>query len=306
MKSLSARLVAVALVLSLIANVLLYLRYSSSRPLVTVGGDVITRRQYQDLLERQAGQPVLSKMVFDKVVAQAAAREGVTPTPQDVDARIKDVQRRAPQQLAPFAQDPAKMAELRQDLGTSIALENLRIKDVAVPPAAVSAYYAAHQAEFKLPEQVQTNIVVTQNAVDAATATALLKQGTPPDAVARQPRLRVVGVNGYNPDLSGLSPAVKAQVDAFVKAARVGDVKTLRQGPAFLTFQVSASSHEAMPPLAQVRDRVERAARLERAPPAQEELARLYQAAPPTFSSDKYAGFFDAVRKYPLTGGVAK
>lgn len=306
MKSLSARLIAVIAVLSLLGNVLLYLRYSTSRPLVTVGGEVITRKQYQELLERQAGQPVLSKMVFDKMVAQAAAREGVTPTPQDVQARLDDVQRRAPQQLAPFAQDPAKMAELRQDLATTIALENLRIKDVALSPAAVAAYYAGHQADFKLPQQVRTNVVVTQNAVDADTASSLLKRNTPPDAIARQPRLRVAGINGYNPDLTTLAPAVKAQINAFVNAARVGDVKTLRQGPYFLTFQVSASRREALLPLAQVRDQVERAARLERAPPAQEELARLYQAAPPTFNSDKYAAYFDGARKYPLNGAVGK
>jgi len=303
MKSLAARLIAAVAVLSLTANVLLYLRWSPQRPLMTVGGDVITRKQYQDVLDRQAGQSVLSKMVFDKLVAQAAAREGVTPTPQDVEARIKDVERRAPQQLAPFLQDPAKMADLRQDLGTSIALENLRIKDVAVPPAAVAAYYAGHPSDFKLPQQVRTNVVVTQNAVDADTASALLKRSTPPDAIARQPRLRVVGINGYNPDLTTLAPAVKAQVNAFVNAARVGDVKTLREGPYFLTFQVAASSRETLPPLAAVRDQVERAARLERAPPAQEELARLYQATPPKFNSDKYAPFFEGFQKYPLGGG---
>jgi hypothetical protein len=45
---------------------------------------------------------------------------------------------------------------------------------------------------------------------------------------------------------------------------------------------------------------VERQARLERAPAPQAEMARLYQAAKPTFGSDKYAAYFDALQKYPV------
>ena len=76
MKSLFTPLVAVVAVLSLTANVLLYLRYSTLRPLVTVGNEVITKKQYQDELEHQAGQQVLGKMVLTRLVAQAAVRRG--------------------------------------------------------------------------------------------------------------------------------------------------------------------------------------------------------------------------------------
>jgi len=303
MKSFSARILAVVAVLSLIGNALLYMRYSSARPVVTVGGDVITKKQYQDQLEHQAGQQVLSKMVFNKLVAQAAARAGVTPTAQDVDAQIKEIERRSPQLLAPYSQDPAKMAEVREDLQSAIALENLRIKDVAMTPAQVAAFYAKNRAKFALPQQVQATTVVTENAVDAATATDLLRQKTPPDVLARQPRLHVVGANGYNPDMTTLPVATRQQVSKFVNAAKVGDIKTFplaaaHQKPTFLTFQVTKSSRETLPPLAQIRTQVERQARLERAPAPQAEMARLYQAAKPTFNSDRYSAYFDALQKY--------
>ncbi len=300
MKTFSMRVLAVVAVLSLIGNVLLYMRYSTTRPLVTVGGEVITKKQYQDQLEHQAGQQVLSKMVFDKLVAQAAARDGVTPTSQDVDDQIKDIQRRSPQLLTPYTQDPVKMAEVRQDLQSAIALENLRIKDVALTPADVAAFYMNNRAKFVLPHQVQATTVVTQNAVDAATAADLLHQNTPLDVLARQPRIHVVGLNGYNPDMGTLLPATKQQVSAFVNTAKRGDVKTLRQGPLFLTLQVTRSDAAALPPLAKIRSQVEREARLERAPAPQAEIARLYQAAKPTFNSDRYAAYFDALQKYPV------
>ncbi len=299
MKSFSARIIAVIAVLSVIGNVIQYLHYSTSRPLVTVGGDVITKKQYLDELEHQSGQQVLSKLVIDKLVAQAAARDGVTPTAQDVDTQIKEIERRAPQMLAPYLQNPVKMAEVRQDLQTSIALENLRIKDVALTPADVAAFYARNKAKFVLPQQVQATTVVTHNSVDAATADDLLRQKTPPDVLARQPRLQVVGANGYNPDMSTLPLATRQQISAFVNKARVGDVKTVRQGTLYLTLQVTKSSRETLPPLAQIRDQVERQARLERAPAPQAEMARLYQAAKPSFNSDRYAAYFDGFQRYP-------
>ena len=149
--------------------------------------------------------------------------------------------------------------------------------------------------------------MVTQNAVDAATAEELLRQNEPPDVIGRQPRLRVVGVNGYNPDLQVLSPALKKQISDFVQKAKVGEAKTFREGPYFLTFQVTKSSRAEVPPLYQIRNQVERMMRLERGPTDQQELARLYQASPPKFhyDPDKYAGYFAAIQNYsaPVPGG---
>ena len=310
MKSLSIGLLGVVTVVSLAGNGLLYMRYSTNRPLVTVGGTVITKKQYQDQLEHQAGQQVLSKMVLDKLVAQAAARDGVTPTTKDVDAQIQDIQRRSPQLLTPYTQDPAKMTEFRQDLQSSIALENLRIKDVALTPAQVAAFYTRNSAKFALPQQIQATTVVTKNEVDAATATDLLRQKTPLDVLARQPRMNVVGANGFNPDMTNLPPALKQQITRFVQQAPVGGIRTfplkIANDTSYLTFRVVQSSHAALPPLAQIRSQVERQARLEHAPAPQVEMARLYQAAKPNFNSDKYATYFDAIQKYPVSQGTDK
>ena len=304
MKFLSARILAVVVVLSLIGNALLYLRYSTNRPLVTVGSDVITKKQYQDQLDHQGGQAVLSKMVLGTLVTQAATSAGVMAKPKDVDDRIASIERRAPQLLTPYQQDADKMAEFRQDMLTNISLENLRIKDIKLTPAEVAAYYAVHKTEFALPEQVKTTTVVTRSTMDVATATDLLKQHTPSDVIARQPRLGVIGMNGFNPNLQLLSADMKRQINAFVQQAKTGDVRTFHvadpKGDVFLTFAVTNSSGAVIPPLTQIHDQVERAARLARAVPQDKELAKLYQTAKPTFSSDKYAAYFDAIQHYQL------
>jgi len=306
MKSYTVRVLSVLLVLSLVSNVLLYLRWSTSRPLVTVGGTVITKKQFQDQMEHEAGQPVLTKLVFTALVSQAASQAGVTPTDSDIDGRIEAIQRQSPQVLAPYSSDPIKMAQFRQDLGTNMALENLRIRDVALSPAQIAQYYSRHQQDFALPQQTLTTTVVTQNAVDAATAAALLRQNDPPDVIGRQPRLRVVGIGGYQPDLQALPPAVKQQTNNWAAHAGVGTVATFQAGSYYLTFRVSRRLPAVVPPLSAVRGEVERAARLALAPSQPEELARLYQNTKPSFNSEKYAAYFAAVDQYPLGAGSSK
>ncbi len=300
MKAITVPLLSVLLVLSVAANVLLYLRWSTSRPLVTVGSAVITKKQFQDQMEHDQGQTVLTKLVFTSLISQAAGRAGVTPTNADIDGRIAAIQRQQPQALAPYSRDVVKMAQFRQDLGTDMALENLRIHDVALSPAQISDYYNQHKPEFTLPQQTITSTVVTGSAVDAATAASLLRANDPPDVIGRQPRMRVVGVAGYNPDLQALPAGLQKQTSDWAQHAGVGAVHTFQTGTYFLIFRVNKRLPAVVPPLSQIRGEVERSARLTVAPSQPEELARLYQSAKPSFNSDKYAGYFTAIQQYPL------
>lgn len=306
MKSYTVRILSVLLVLSLVTNGLLYLRWSTSRPLVTVGSAVITKKQYQDQLEHDSGQPVLTKLVFTALVSQAASRNGLMPTASDVEERITAIERQSPQVLTPYQNDPVKMAQFRQDLSTNIALENLRIHDVALSPAQIAEFYNRHKSDFALPQQVSTTTVVTQNTVDAATAATLLRQNDPPDVIGRQPRLRVVGLGGYQPDLQTLPVAVRQQTSDWAAHAGVGAAKTVQAGAYFLTFRINRRLPAVTPPLSQIRGDVERAARLALAPSQEEELARLYQNAKPSFNSDKYSAYFASIDQYPLSAGSSK
>ncbi len=306
MKSYLVPFLAVIAAVSLIVNVLLFFRWSPSRPAVTVGGTVITKKDFQNHLEYEDGQSVLTKLVFASIVTQAAQKAGMMPTDGDVEGRIALINRQAPQLLAPYSRDSVKMAQFRQDLATSMALENLRIQNVALSPAQVSDYYSRHQKEFALPQQTETTTVIAQNAVDAQTAADLLRASDPPDVIARQRGLRVVGVGGYSPDLQTLPTAFRQQTTDWAMKAASGAIKTFQMGGFYLTFRVTGRRPAVVPPLSEVRGEVEHAARLELAPSQAEELARLYRNANPSFSSDKYAGYFAAVEQYPAAPDTAK
>lgn len=293
MRKLFLSTLVVLLLLSLTANVLLYFRYSDRRPMVTVGGQVIRRGDYEASLDMAAGRATLNRLVFAALVEQAAARSHCAATPQEVADRLASLQRVNPQQYNVLAANPPALQQFKQGLTDTIDLENLRIQHVSVTPQEIQAFYAAHKALFSLPAQVRSSLIVTDNAADAATAATLLRQGVSEDSIAKQPSLHVVGVNGYSPDLATLAP--KGLLQKTVFQMHPGDVKTLAVGGKYLTLRITTATPGGPPPLAKILPEVRRAARLQKAPSATSELASLYAANTPTFNMSNYQVYFSGI-----------
>ena len=89
---------------------------------------------------------------------------------------------------------------------------------------------------------------------------------------------------------------------------KVGDVHVFHSGTMSLVVRVNVNSHVTMPPLEEVRSKVERLARLEQAPSSNEMLARLYQGGQTTFhyDPDRYSAYFSTFQNYPLTDEAGK
>ena len=278
-------------VLSVAANIALYNKYSGRRVIVTVGTEAISRGDYRQALEAQYGQAVLTKLVYEKLVLQAAARARVSPSAKDVDTRLGALL--APPPAGGGAEpDPRHVAELRRGVMADAALENLRLQGVGVTDREVSAYYARHRADFLVPPQVETLMVVAKDRVDAGTAASLLRQDVDPGVIAQQPSLRVVGEHGYLFDFHALP---RAEADGVARAAlglRVGEVRVIATRNGFLILKGGKRRAQGLLPLAQVKGAVERAVRLAKAPSEAAELALSFRAAKPDFDEPRYAAFF--------------
>lgn len=289
-----------------LAAALLALCFHSARAegvtLVTVNGQAISDEDYRAALGTQtedaAGKGTLRKLVFGALVRQAAQKAGVMATDADVAKRVEDVRRRTPQLLAAADANPALMKPLRYDLQTDIALENLRIQNVAATPAEVETFYQANKVAFTLPPQVKTTVVVTETRALSQAAERLLKQKAKPEAIAARPGFHVAGLNGFAINLGVLPAARREQISKTVLAMQTGQVKTLivtePGGTHFLTFRVSEALRQRVPPLSEIRPQVERLARLQKSPSAPAALAALYKAAQITFNQPQYATYFDA------------
>lgn len=284
--------------------------------LVTVNRQAITDEDYRAALngktEEEAGKSALRKLVFAALVRQAAQKTGVMATDADVAKRVEDVRRRTPQLLAAADANPAVMKTLRYDLQTDIALENLRIQNVAATPAEVETFYQANKAAFTLPPQVKTTVVVTETRVLSQSAERLLKRKEKPEAIAARPGFHVAGLNGFAINLGALPAARREQISKTVLAMQTGQVKTLVVTDAgathFLTFRISEALRQRVPPLSEIHPQVERLARLQKSRSPQTTLAALYKAARITFNQPQYASYFDTVGgdKPPANPGKPK
>ena len=272
---------------------------SAASLIARVGDQDISSQEYLEALEQDGGteKAVLTRLVFGLLVRQAAARKGLMPTSQEVEARLADLERRTPQVLTPYRQSPARMGQFKTNLETQMALENLRMRGVSVTPSEVVAYYGAHKREFVLPTQVQTTLVVTENSDNALAATRLLQRNVSPELIARQPGLRVAGVNGFNPNLQSLSAVVSRKISREVFLLKPGEVQTVQAGNQFWIFRVNKHQQAAVPPLAGIRDEMAREARLQKAISAQKEMAALYWLNPPHFYDEKYKSYFEDYEK---------
>lgn len=299
----ATRLVYAVAAVSLLANVVLYMRWSPSRSLVTIGRHTVSKRDYEANLDTAAGKPVLTRMIVAELIRQAAARGKVTPTAAEIDARLALMHRQGtlPNQSA---------ADLRDAVGQDLALENLRMQGIAVSDAEVSDEYAKHPEKFRLPAQMSATLVVAPNSDKTAQAMHLLSIGTSPAAIAAIPGLQVDGINGYALPAGALSPGLRQAILAL-KDGQVQVYSAHGTGPGQgVSLVVKANSHVAgeLPPLPQIRILVARAVRLEKAPTAPVEMLTLYAANKPVFDMTNYQSYLGdleaAASHLPPAAGV--
>lgn len=285
---------------SLAVNLYLFQRYSTSRPLLRMENDTISIKEYRDSLEYQFGKTTLTKITFGKIVLNAAKKGGVYPADKEVDSRLVEIQRSRPDQLEMARMDAVRMSELRQDLKTDIALENLTIKETKVSEVEVQTFYKANEELFTLPMQSRTLIVRARNRIDAATAEALMKQAnmTPEAIASTQPRLGVVGIT-LTPNWDTLPAESRARLSRAVTATPVGSVVQVPVQDSFYIVRVDRRAVAEVLPYRKARMQAERLARLAKAPPRTVVLARLYRDANVRFEIPRYADFFRGIEAAP-------
>lgn len=282
---------AVIAIISIIGNVLIYERFNTRKPVITVGSQPISIYEYNTAMEKASGPPVLKKIVYSDLVTQAATKAGLMPTKAEVDARLKDITTRSAQAKQQAAIDP----DYVHDLTTTMALENLQIQGVTASDAEIQAYYNRNKAQFATPARVDTTMVITRNKADSGKAEQLLRQNVSPQAIAAQPGLLVAGVN-TNFNMDALQPALKQAIGKTVLSMKVGQIKTMPVGTAFLTFKAKTEQQVAVPPLSAIKDQVARAVKLQKGLSPSQEILALYKANTPVFNNPKYAEVFKDVQ----------
>lgn len=298
MKRILPILLAIIALCSLAANALLYMRYSTNRPLVTMGEAQISKKEYADMMDALYGKPTLTKMVYARIVHAAAVQNKCIATDKDVESRIEEIHRVNPTIVEAAQREPLRAQMLRDDTKTTLELENLRIKDIKVTDAEAREFYQKHKPQLGLPLQMQTSIAVAEVQGDANAAKEMMDNGIALNIIGKQPRIRVVGINGWSPNWNALTPADKQKLSVTVNSIPVGKTAVVQIMKYFFVVRVDKRSEAGTQPFEKIKDRIVRFARLENAPKEGEALAKLYRDANVTFEVPKYATYFDDVNGY--------
>lgn len=169
------RIVAVGIPLLLAAGIAGCKRQPGPDVVATVNGHAIVRsdldRMYQTQLGQNPGQTpsaeqadslrlnIVRELIDEEIVEQRAAKMNLTPSPEDVDAKVNEMRVAAGtddqfnQQLKASGRT---LDDVKHDLRRSMTIDKLMNKEinskVTVSDADVAAYYNQNKAEFNLAE----------------------------------------------------------------------------------------------------------------------------------------------------------
>lgn len=286
---------------SLASNAVMYQRYSSGKPIVLIGASSVTIKDFRDRLELVSGKEILSSMVVRNLVMSEAKLQNIVPKPADIDERIELLQRANAQGITAKLNDPVQKILLKEELETALALENITIANVPMTEGDLLPWFQKNKKAFSLPDQTKTTIVVSKNAVDASTAEKLLSQKQPhidTATIARTPRLGVLGLTA-NVDWKTINPEFRKKLISKVGASVAGSVFKIPipaakdQPGGFLIVRIETKSPPGVPPLAQIRNHVERQYKLKTAAAQgltpQTTFLKLYKDKSPTVEVSKYS-----------------
>lgn len=282
-------------IISVTGNILMYKRWSSQRVLIRVNGQNITRKDLDDRVDVLYARGLLNQMIWSALVRQEATKRRCMPTSHDVDQALNDLDRSDSQILTDARKTDPALVMFRDTLLSSLALRNLQIADVALAPGEAQRFYENHKSLFSIPEKANKTAVLATDQEAADAARNMLAQNVAPDILNSSPGVRLVD---FDSELMNQLPADAINKIKSLSAGQIGEYPLDGQ---YLVVKVNSVLPAYTPPYSQIADKVEIAARLDRAPTQGAILANLRRRATIVAESDKYADAVPAAVQ-PLTG----
>lgn len=244
-----------------------------------VGKQRITKSEFYEELEAGAGAEVLEGLITQAVIRQAAAAQGLNPSKSDVDAELELVRQQFPDAAsfqAALQQSGMTEEDLRKNIFTSLALENLATQGVSASNEEVEDYYQAHKEEFGQPEQVRARHILVDTKQEADNIRAKLDSGADFATLALQ-YSKDQQTKNRGGDLGYFTKGeMMREFEEAAFALQPGEtsdpVETLY---GYHIIRVEDHKQAVIPPLGDVRNEVERAVKRQKARPVEEVLQEL-------------------------------
>lgn len=269
-------------VLGLVAIAIVW-TYSDLRAVARVNSTSITWKAFHKALEKQSGRQLLAKMLRDELIKQGAQKYDIKVTDEEVAAELDEIKEQfgsdASLQQA-LTQYGMTLDSLRDQIRTSLLLDAIATRDVAVSEDELKEYYEEHKDDFKELEQVKARHILVEDETAARDIEKELAEGADFAELAKA-KSEDPGSKDKGGDLGYFGRGVMDP--AFEKAAfslKIGETSApVKSSFGYHIIRVEDKKPEKTPAFEEVRKDVETRVKRDKAEPASVVISELKDAA---------------------------
>lgn len=152
-------IIVVVVILLIITGSLLYV-FRGLFIAATVNGQIITRMQLNDELEKKSGKTTLETLITKDLILSEMKKKGITVSDGEVNAELKKIQTALSQQGRTLDAALAQQGLTKQDLIDQIRIqkmiEKLFAKDITVSSKEIDAYLAQNKNSIPQGQDAKT------------------------------------------------------------------------------------------------------------------------------------------------------
>jgi len=151
------------------------------RVIARVEGEKIETKAFLDRLLKEAGKPVLQRMIDELLIRRAAERQHITVSEEEIDRQWDTFRRMRFPNEADYErwqqENQDRLPEIRAYLREEVLVEKLARLEVQVTDEEIARYYREHQPEFRIGERVHAYGILLESRENALEILKLLRSG---------------------------------------------------------------------------------------------------------------------------------
>jgi hypothetical protein len=173
-------LIVLVLVLSLVFNVVFWMRYRNKKTIFTLNNEAVTRADMDDYLEKQFGPTYKAMMAQRLLIDQEARSKGVAPTEAEVNDEFALKKELDWQFASRIATSPWLADESKQEIKQQLEQQKLLAADISVTDEEVREEYNAHASLYDTPSKAHTEVAAVLNEIHLEDIRKLMDHNDPP------------------------------------------------------------------------------------------------------------------------------
>ena len=168
----------IAVVAALAVVAIVWVVITNATAVAIVNGQRITRRAFVNRLEQITGEQVLSDLINEQLIGQAAKKAKITVTSAEVEAEME----RLREQIGPsfdsvLAQYGMTVEDLRKNMELNLLVFKVSTKDITVSEDALMAFFEEHKSDYDQPEMVKAGHILVETEEKAKEIQKKLAEG---------------------------------------------------------------------------------------------------------------------------------